>query len=206
MVLILTFIVLLGVALFLKVRDSFSNPKTPDSVLDLPLCQPKDILERLVLPPSKDLDSLLLDVAKPSVLLKNNSDSRGKQISQRATLSPFPWSHNSSGYSKSNPDAIKLSASKTTCQGRWLKIGNTGSSLEGKSDFLVDFESLSYDCSLVPLASLKCVPLENEIAPSTSVSFPSCELGSSLSAALSIASQLPLGETLNFVMASFFEF
>ncbi|GFZ16442.1 hypothetical protein Acr_25g0008510 [Actinidia rufa] len=175
-----------------KVRDSFSNPKTPDSVLDLPLCQPKDILERLALPPPKDLDSLLLDVAKPSVLLKNNSDSRGKQISQRATLSPFPWSHNSSGYSKSNPDVIKLSASKTTCQGRWLKIGNTGSSLEGKSDFLVDFESLTYDCSLVPLASLKCGPLENEIAPSTSVSFPSCELGSSLSAALSIASQLPL--------------
>ncbi|PSS09378.1 Plasma protease C1 inhibitor like [Actinidia chinensis var. chinensis] len=175
-----------------KAQDSFSKPKTPDNVLDLPLCQPKDILERLALPPPKDLDSLLLDVAKLSVLLKNNSDSRGKQISQRATLSPSPWSHNSSGYGKSNSDVIKLSLSKTTCQGRWLKIGNTASSLEGKSDFLVDFESLTYDRSLVPLASLKCDPVENEIAPSTSVSFPCCELGSSSSAVLSIASQLPI--------------
>ncbi|KAL6979537.1 hypothetical protein U1Q18_021198 [Sarracenia purpurea var. burkii] len=173
-----------------KVQDSFCKPKIPAIVLDFLLCQPKDILKRLALPPHKDLESLLMDAAKPAVFLKNSSDSRGKQISQQASLSPFPWSHNSGGYCKSNTDATKLSSSRTTCQGRWVKIGNPANSLEGKSSFLVELESLTYDRSLVPLGAPKCCP-ENEINPSTSVSFPRFELGSSSSVARSIASELP---------------
>ncbi|KAF5938566.1 hypothetical protein HYC85_022825 [Camellia sinensis] len=152
-------------------KDSFSKPKIPADVLDFVLCQPKDILERLALPPPKDLDSLLLDVAKPTVVSKNNSDSRGKQISHRDSLPPFSWSHNSGGHYKSSADAIKSSA--------------------GRSDFLADLESLTYDHSLVPLEGLKNGPVENKIAPFASASFPWFELGSSSSATCSIASKLP---------------
>lgn len=186
----------------IKVQDSLSKNETPAKVLDLELRQPKDILERLALPSPKDLDSLLLDAAKPSVLLKNNnSDSRGKQVSQRASLSPFPWSHNSGGHCKASADAIKLSVSRTTCQGRWVKIGDTSTSLEGGSGFLADLESLTKDNNFVALKGPKCGPSESEIAPATSVSFPWFELGSSSSAAPSIASQLPPGELLNFMVS-----
>ncbi|KAG5539607.1 hypothetical protein RHGRI_019970 [Rhododendron griersonianum] len=175
-----------------KVQDSLSKNETPAKVLDLELRQPKDILERLALPSPKDLDSLLLDAAKATVLLKNNnSDSRGKQVSQRASLSPFPWSHNSGGHCKASADAIKLSVSRTTCQGRWVKIGDTSTSPEGGSGFLADLELLTKDNNLVALKGPKCGPSESEIAPATSVSFPWIELGSSSSAAPSIASQLP---------------
>lgn len=172
-------------------KDSFSKPKIPADVLDFVLCQPKDILERLALPPPKDLDSLLLDVAKPTVVSKNNSDSRGKQISHRDSLPPFSWSHNYGGHYKSSADAIKSSAGKTTCQSRWIKIGNTNTSLKGRSDFLADLESLTYDHSLVPLEGLKNGPVENKIAPFASASFPWFELGSSSSATCSIALKLP---------------
>jgi len=182
------------------VQDSLSKNEAPVNVLDFQLCQPKDILARLALPPPKDLDSLLLDAAKPNVLQKNNnSDSRGKQISQRASLSPFPWSHNSGVHCKASADAIKLSVSRTTCQGKWVKIGNTSNSLEGGAGFLADLESLTKDNSLVALKGPKCGPSESEIAPATSVSFPCFELGSSSSAAQSISSQLPpeSGSSLN---------
>lgn len=186
----------------IKIQDSLSKNETPAKVLDLELRQPKDILERLALPSPKDLDSLLLDAAKPTVLLKNNnSDSRGKQVSQRASLSPFPWSHNSGGHCKASADAIKLSVSRTTCQGRWVKIRDTSTSPEGGSGFLADVESLTKDNYLVALKGPKCDPSESEIAPATSVSFPWFELGSSSSAAPSIASQLPPGELLNFMVS-----
>lgn len=188
--------------MFIKVQDSLSKNEAPVNVLDFQLCQPKDILARLALPPPKDLDSLLLDAAKPNVLQKNNnSDSRGKQISQRASLSPFPWSHNSGVHCKASADAIKLSVSRTTCQGKWVKIGNTSNSLEGGAGFLADLESLTKDNSLVALKGPKCGPSESEIAPATSVSFPCFELGSSSSAAQSISSQLPPGELLRMMVS-----
>ncbi|XP_022720792.1 uncharacterized protein LOC111278406 isoform X3 [Durio zibethinus] len=59
-----------------KTQDSCGNPEMPASPPDFPLCQPKDILERLALPPPKDLDSLLLAATKPSSSTRNNSDTR----------------------------------------------------------------------------------------------------------------------------------
>lgn len=185
----------------IKVQDSLSKNETPANVLDFKLRQPKDILECLALPSPKDLDSLLLDATKPSVLKHNNSDSRGKQVSQRAGLSPFPWSHNSGGHCKASGDAIKLSVSRTTCQGRWVKIANTTTSPERGSGFLADLDSLTKDTSLVALKGPKCGPSESEIAPAISVSFPWFQLGLSSSAAPSIASQLPPGELLNILVS-----
>ncbi|PQQ16641.1 uncharacterized protein Pyn_26891 [Prunus yedoensis var. nudiflora] len=61
-----------------EVQDSHKKPETPANPLDLPLCEPKYILERLALPPPKDLESLLLDAAKPALSSKTKlSTSRG---------------------------------------------------------------------------------------------------------------------------------
>uniref|UniRef100_A0A5B7B5S6 Uncharacterized protein n=1 Tax=Davidia involucrata TaxID=16924 RepID=A0A5B7B5S6_DAVIN len=176
-----------------KFQVSCSQLKSPASMLDFPLYQPEDILEHLALPQPKDLESLLLDAAKPALSSRNNPDPRlGKSVSHRAGLPPFPWSHTFSGHCKSNTDAVKLSTSRSTCQGRWVKIGNSATSLACTiTDFLVDFESLAYDHSLVPSAIPKSGPLENENVPSTSHSIPSCERGLSSSTTCSIASQVP---------------
>ncbi|KAI6707181.1 hypothetical protein NL676_010143 [Syzygium grande] len=96
------------------------KPETSVDPLDLPLYTPNDLWERLSLPPSKDLDSLLLDAAKPALSSKSMSDLRsGKQIVRRGCLPLFPWSHAFNGHSRNNSDAAKLSISRSTCQGRW---------------------------------------------------------------------------------------
>ncbi|KAA8520881.1 hypothetical protein F0562_011554 [Nyssa sinensis] len=176
-----------------KFQDSRSDLKSPASMLDFPLYRPEDILERLALPQPRDLESLLLDAAKPALSSRNNTEPRlGKSVFHRAGLPPFPWSHTSSGHCKSNTDAVKLSTSRSTCQGRWVKMESSATSEAGSTtNFLVDFGSLAYDHSLVPSAVLKSGPLENGNASSTSHSFPSCERGLSSSTTCSIASQVP---------------
>ncbi|KAJ0106080.1 hypothetical protein Patl1_17630 [Pistacia atlantica] len=144
--------------------ESCSKPGATTN-LDFPLYQPKDILERLALPRPKDLEALLLDAAKPSAPSRNNSDIRsGKHISRRASLPPFPWSHTYNGHCRTNSDAVKLLTSRSTCQGRWARI-NSSAILGASTDSFTNLELLTYDQSLVP--------------PSTSVSTPWCEWGSS---------------------------
>lgn len=145
------------------IQESFSKPGTTTN-LDLPLYKPKDILERLALPPPKDLETLLLDAAKPSASSKNNCDIRsGKHISRRASLSPFPWSHTYNGHCRTNSDAVKLLTSRSTCQGQWARI-DSSATLGASTDCFTNLELLTYDQSLVP--------------PSTSGSTPWCEWGS----------------------------
>ncbi|PON39894.1 hypothetical protein PanWU01x14_301510 [Parasponia andersonii] len=143
-------------------KDTCIKSETPANPLDLPLYQPSDILQRMALPPPKDLESLLLDAAKPNLSSKNTSDLRsGKQISRRVSLPPFPWSHTSSGHCRTSSDLVKLSTSKGTCQGRWQRIGKEVKNSLGiaNSDF-TDLESLTYDQSLVP-SGLKVAFVDN---------------------------------------------
>ncbi|KAI3453761.1 hypothetical protein Pfo_010424 [Paulownia fortunei] len=150
--------------------DLPSSDKVPESddkikmsnIADSPLYKPKDILERLALPPPKDLDLLLSDAGK-TTSSKNSTDPRlGKPVSQRTGLPPFPWSHSFSGHNKLGSDAVKLSTSRTICQGRWVKVKNSSALQKGSADLLMDFESLAFDQSLVP--SISEHP-ENEFAP-----------------------------------------
>ncbi|XAR55099.1 hypothetical protein NMG60_11030491 [Bertholletia excelsa] len=173
-----------------KFQDSYTKPQLGPNLLEFPLCQPKDVLRRLALPLPKDLDSFLLDVAKPTPNTKSSSDSRDKQISDRASLPPFPWSHYNGGHCKSNADSSKLCLGRTTCQGRWVKIEKTPTSLEGGTGFLMNLESLTYDQSLVPSADLIYCPSGKEMAPSTPMSFPRLELGPLSSLKCSVVSQL----------------
>ncbi|CAB4310414.1 unnamed protein product [Prunus armeniaca] len=70
--------------------SSCNEPETPANPLDLPLCEPKYILERLALPPPKDLESLLLDATKPALSSKSTPDPcSGKQISRRQACLHF---------------------------------------------------------------------------------------------------------------------
>lgn len=176
----------------LNIQDSCSKHETPPNLLDFSFDQPKDTLERLALPPPKNLDSLLLDASKPAVSSRNVPDQRpGKQISRRATLPmpPFPWSHNFSGNCRINSDSVKI-ISRSMCQGRWVRIGNTASFLGAASDCFTNVESLTYDETLVPSHGPKLAVLENNNAPSNSIS--SCEWGLASSAA-SLATHIPLG-------------
>ncbi|KAL5749971.1 hypothetical protein ACOSP7_024574 [Xanthoceras sorbifolium] len=148
-------------------KESCSKPGTPVNPLDFPLYQPKDIFERLALPPPKDLEALLLEATKPSASSRTNSDIRsGKLISRRPSLPPFPWSHTFNGHCRTNSDAVKLLTSRTTCQGQWARIESSAISHGTPTDCFTNLELLTYDQSLVP--------------PSTSVSIPWHEWGSSL--------------------------
>ncbi|KAK8267806.1 hypothetical protein V6Z12_D11G023700 [Gossypium hirsutum] len=169
-------------------KDSSGKPEMPSSPPEFLLCQPKDILERLALPPPKDLDSLLLDATKPSST-RNNSDARpGKQILRRASLPPFPWSHTINGC-RTNPDVVKLLSNKSMCQGRWVKIPNTSSSAGTATGCFTNLESLAYDPSLIPSLP-KCSSLEGEIA-SSSCNLRLCEQGASPLTTYSKAFNLP---------------
>ncbi|KAL4364072.1 hypothetical protein GQ457_04G037620 [Hibiscus cannabinus] len=169
-------------------EDSSGKPEMPASP-DFSLCQPKDILERLALPPPKDLDSLLLDATKPSSSTRNNSDTRsGKQILGRASLPPFPWSHTINGC-RTNPDAVKLLSNKSMCQGRWVKIPNTSSSPGIATSSFTNLESLVYDPSLIP-SFPKFGNSEGEIA-SPSGTLRLCEQSASPLATYSKAFNVP---------------
>ncbi|XP_057967541.1 uncharacterized protein LOC131157421 isoform X2 [Malania oleifera] len=175
-----------------KIEDSCSKHKTPANKTNFLSNEPKDVLERLALPPPKDLESLLLDAAKPVVSSRNSIDlCLGKPISLRAGLPPFPWSHAFGGHCKSNSDAAKSSTNRNTCQGRWMKIGNAATAVGGVADCFSDLDSLTYDDGLVP-SGLKLGPTGNEKTSFMSISLSWCEQGPSPSATCSKVSQVPL--------------
>lgn len=174
-----------------SIQDSYSKPDMLANPLDLPLYQPKDILKNLVLAEPKDLESVLLDAAKSS--LRNTSDIRpGKQMSRRVSLPPFPWSHTFSGHCRNNSDAIKSATTRSTCQGRWVMIGNVSSFPRTTTDFLASIESLTYDQSLVPPG----LSSENKISPLTSVRLPWSDRDSLSSATYLKASHIFRGKNL----------
>lgn len=156
-------------------EGSCSMSETLSDMLDFPTYPLKDIMERLVLPPTKDLDSLLIDASKPAAPLRNNPDQRTpKAVSNRVCLPPFAWSHNYNAHFKTNSDVVKLSTSRNTCQGRWIRIANAASSLGGFSESFTNLESLRFDHSLIPLGTIKEGILGSESSPVTiSVSLPS---------------------------------
>ncbi|XP_004503666.1 uncharacterized protein [Cicer arietinum] len=132
-------------------KDLCSKTECTASPLDFPFCQPKDVLERIALHPFRDFESLLIDVSKPAISTKNSNDLRsGKQVSRRPSLPAFPWSHAFGGHCRTNSDTAKLSTSRSTCQGKWARIGVIASSTDIDRSSFTNFDSFSYDQSLVP--------------------------------------------------------
>ncbi|XP_034887872.1 uncharacterized protein [Populus alba] len=146
-------------------KDSCNKPETPANLLDFSFDQPKDTLDRLALPPPKDLESLLLDATKIAASSRHAPDPRpGKQTSRQASLPAFPWSHTFSGqHSRTNSDAVKCSPSRSTCQGRWVRIGDSFNLPGRASDTLTNLESCAYDETLVPSQVTKPAVLGNNV-------------------------------------------
>ncbi|MED6191494.1 hypothetical protein PIB30_118985 [Stylosanthes scabra] len=168
-------------------KDPSSETETRASPLDFPLCQPKDVLERIALHPARDLESLLLDVSKPAITTKNNSDLRsGKQVLRRPCLPAFPWSHGFGGHSRSNPDTVKLSASRNVCQGKWARINVIVSSTAIDRSRFTDLDSFNYDQSLVPSTGSS----SNKSFPSLFANLPIRQCDSSSMVACSKDSQV----------------
>lgn len=96
-------------------------------------------------------------------------------VQNGGSLPAFPWSHISGRDFKANPDMVKSTPSKTSCQGRWVRMGkSTTSSLEDKSTtYLADFQSLTYNQNLVPLSCQQPVPTQKEKSSHTSFDRPS---------------------------------
>ncbi|KAJ4957022.1 hypothetical protein NE237_013805 [Protea cynaroides] len=142
--------------------------------------KPKDMLVHIALPPAKDLDSLLLDVAKPAVSSRSSADLRSSKLtSKRVGLPPFSWSHNIGLPCKTNVDVGKLCTTKSTCQVRWVRIGSAASSLGDACGCFSDLDSLTYDHSLVPSRGLKLGLPEDEKVPFVHVKLPWHESSSS---------------------------
>ena len=135
-------------------------------MLDFSFDQPKDTLDRLALPPPKDLESLLLDATKHAASSRHVPDPRpGKPTSRRASLSAFPWSHTFTGHSRTNSDSVKCLPSRSTCQGRWVRIGDSFNSPGSASGCFMNLESLAYDETLVPSQGPKLVVVGNNVDP-----------------------------------------
>ncbi|XP_049355828.1 uncharacterized protein LOC125820435 [Solanum verrucosum] len=166
-----------------QVQEYSCKVQSVPTMCHAPLYTPKDVLERLALTPSKDLDSLLVDTVK-FASSRNSSDLRqSKPSSQRNGLPPFPWSHPCSGHPKTVPDSAKLSTNKMVCQGRWVRVENTLTPLKGSTGFLEELQSLTDNHKLVPTGLQVSGPLKNENASTNRDSLTTCErISSSLAA------------------------
>ncbi|XP_019446561.1 PREDICTED: uncharacterized protein LOC109349943 isoform X2 [Lupinus angustifolius] len=132
-------------------KDPCSETESIASPLDSPLSQPKDVLEQIAIHPFQDLDSLLLDVSKLAITTKSTNDLRsGKQASRLPSLPSFPWLHAFGGHSRTNSDTVKLSTSRSACQGKWARIGVITNFTDIDRSSFINLDSFSYDTSLVP--------------------------------------------------------
>lgn len=160
----------------LDIQDPCSETESTPSPLDFPLCQPKDVLERIALHPFQDFESLLLDVSKLAITTKSSNDLRsGKQASRRPSLPSFPWSHAFGGHSRTNYDTVKLSTSRSTCQGKWARMGVIASSTVIDRSHFTNLDSFSYDQSLVPSTGSS----DNKLLASLCATIPSGQWDSS---------------------------
>ncbi|KAF1872767.1 hypothetical protein Lal_00016604 [Lupinus albus] len=157
-------------------KDPCSETESIASPLDFPLSQPKDVFERIAIHPFQDLDSLLLDVSKLAVTTKSTNDLRsGKQASRMPSLPSFPWLHSFGGHSRTNSDTVKLSTSRSTCQGKWARIGVITTFTDIDRSCFINLDSFSYDPNLVPSTGSS----GNKLLPPLFPNLSSCQWDSS---------------------------
>ncbi|KAJ0989278.1 hypothetical protein J5N97_007634 [Dioscorea zingiberensis] len=89
------------------------------------LYHPKEILGRAAFPTLHGLDTLLLDSNMPSI--PSQATTHVKTL-RKDSLPPFPWSVSYNGALKTSVDT-KLSSTRITCQGRWLRLWNNSASI-----------------------------------------------------------------------------
>lgn len=100
----------------LSIKDA--NQDCQANLSTLPLYPPKDILERLALPPSQDIDALVLNLNPSQHTLSVKSFSA-------ISLPPFPWSTPQGGTCKAGVDSCKFMLPKSASQSKWVRIGSS---------------------------------------------------------------------------------
>ncbi|XP_058086612.1 uncharacterized protein LOC131233813 [Magnolia sinica] len=154
-------------------KDSCSQPGALASLSNSPPCRPEVVLERLTLPPFKDLDSLLRDAPVPAVSLQTIDLYPGMLTSNKASLPPFLWSLSLGGTCKPSIDSGKLFTNRTTCQSRWFRIGSSVSLFGNVANRLTDMDLTTHDCIGVPSRELKIDGLpEKDEVPSATAGIP----------------------------------
>lgn len=92
------------------------------------LFQPKKILDQLALPSARELESFLFNPNMNSV----SPQCMAKTKNCGATdLPPFPWSFSHGSNTKPCVESYKMNATKSACQGKWVRIGHSFSSISG---------------------------------------------------------------------------
>ncbi|XP_077226753.1 uncharacterized protein LOC143860111 isoform X2 [Tasmannia lanceolata] len=135
-------------------KVSRSKPGALASLNDAILYQPKDLLERLALPPAKDLDALLVDTSTPPLSFEMTDRHSGTTKSHQASLPPFPWSLSHSGPYKLNIDCGKFFTNRSTCHVRWLIIGSNASFLGTVRNGFSNLNFVTHDHTVVPSGKL----------------------------------------------------
>lgn len=126
-----------------SIQDS-CIPGALASLNDSLLHQPKDILERLALPPTIDLDALLRDAPVPAVSLQTNNIHSGRQASHKSSLPPFAWSHSHGGPSKANIDSGKLFTNRNMFPTRWVRLDSYCTLLGNATSYFSDLVTSDY--------------------------------------------------------------
>ncbi|XP_017407186.1 uncharacterized protein LOC108320310 isoform X4 [Vigna angularis] len=99
------------------------------------------------------------------------------KVSDQPSLPTFPWSHAFGSHSRTNSDIVKLSTSRSTCQGKWARIDLIASSTDISRGCFTNLDSFSYDQSLVPSTSSS----SHKDCPSLFAILPFCQWNSSSS-------------------------
>ncbi|KAK1282351.1 hypothetical protein QJS10_CPB22g00013 [Acorus calamus] len=113
---------------------------------DSQVYEPKDILERLALPPAEDLEALLSDSSLPTLSSHCATDINSpKQMSNSAALPPFPWSLPFGGSCKSSNDTGKLSTNRSTWRSKWVRIESDSSFIRNAQSCFTGLEFMPCD-------------------------------------------------------------
>ncbi|KAG5228302.1 UPF0706 protein [Salix suchowensis] len=109
----------------MKYRILTTGPETPANLLDFSFDQPKDTL-----------GTFGTSSTQGSGVFASGCN-QACRIIKASSLSAFPWSHTFTGHSRTNSDSVKCLPSRSACQGRWVR---TGDSFNSPGSALVAFE------------------------------------------------------------------
>ncbi|KAJ6849086.1 uncharacterized protein M6B38_271410 [Iris pallida] len=124
------------------------------------LYQPREILERLALPPSEDLQAHISSSSMNSV---PSQSTMCMKAFQSTSLPPFPWSFSQSGTCKPGFDSGRLASTRNMCQGKWFRIGSYSTSTMDDENCFSDIEIQALDHSEDSISQQKVDDLVQDV-------------------------------------------
>ncbi|XP_008796280.2 uncharacterized protein LOC103711753 [Phoenix dactylifera] len=127
------------------------------------LYQPKDILKQLTFPPAQDLDALLVSAMHMTTFC-------------HACLPPFQWSFCHNGACKPSVDVGKVASTKSTSQGKWVRIGSNSTSFGDDQSCFSEMELKSFNHNEDPIIQQKIDDLLQDVNTLTTSVKPLCTM------------------------------